>query len=98
MVEYDEIRINGNVPRFMKLIMLFIDRVGFPVLAFILMFWMAYHSLDKATIAIKENSDALTDFKITTLKFQENVVQEHKMMCEKLDRNHYGNRVSQLQQ
>lgn len=32
---------NGDIPKFLRLLMMFIDRVGFPVLAFILMFFMS---------------------------------------------------------
>lgn len=84
--EYGEIRLNGDVPKWMKLIMLFIDRVGFPVLAFCLMFYMSYVSLSKATDAISENTKALTEFATKSNAFQQMVSQEHGNMSIKLEK------------
>jgi hypothetical protein len=50
---------NGEIPKFLKLIMVFIDRVGFPVLAFCLMFYFAFFTLQKMTIALAENTRVL---------------------------------------
>jgi hypothetical protein len=54
---------NGDMelPSFLKMIMVFIDRVGFPVLAFILMFYMAFVSLGKITVVMDKNATVLTE-------------------------------------
>lgn len=82
MTEYDKITINGDIPKFMKLILVFIDRVGFPVMAFCLMFWMSYSSLDKATSAINTNTQALLEFKTSSLEFQVRTSGEHTKIKE----------------
>lgn len=51
---------NGEIPKFLKLIMVFIDRVGFPVLAFCLMFFFAFFTLQKMTVALVENTRVLS--------------------------------------
>lgn len=86
MTEYDKITINGNIPQFMKLILLFIDRVGFPILAFCLMFWMSYSSLAKTTDAIASNTQALLEFKSSSKEFQGTVAMEHSKFKDSLDR------------
>lgn len=77
MTEYDKITINGQIPLFMKLTLMFIDRVGFPILAFCLMFWMSYSSLAKTTDAINANTQALLEFKASSKEFQGTVALEH---------------------
>lgn len=77
MTEYDKITINGDIPKVMKLVLVFIDRVGFPVLAFCLMFWMSYSSLAQATTAINANTQALLEFKTSSKEFQGTVALEH---------------------
>jgi len=46
--------------------MVFIDRVGFPVLAFCLMFYFAFFTLQKMTIALGENTKVLNTTSIFT--------------------------------
>jgi len=53
---------NGDVPKLLRLVMMFIDRVGFPILAFILMFYMSFYSIQRITVAITENTKAFTSF------------------------------------
>ena len=96
----DRIVLNGDVPKFMKLIMLFIDRVGFPTLAFIAMFYMAYigidkqnKALDEVTKAIMGNSLAMTEFKTSTTDFRSTVLKnQDKIQCdlEELKKYSYG--------
>ena len=78
MEEYN----NVAIPKFMKLVMLFIDRVGFPVLAFILMFFMSYVSLNKITTALQENSKVLTGLCIQV----STGLQDHNIIKEDLKR------------
>lgn len=84
MKEYDSITVNGDIPKTLKIAMLFIDRVGFPILAFCLMFWMSYTSLDKVTEALTSNTKALTEFSASSQEFQKNVTMDHKYMLDKL--------------
>lgn len=54
---------NIEIPRGLKLVMVFIDRVGFPAVAFILMAWMCFKTLDKMTEALTENTKVLATVK-----------------------------------
>ena len=85
MVEYKPMEINGDIPKYLKLIMVFIDRVGFPVLAFILMFIMASVSLQKATDAIQDNTKALVTLCAMSGEFQSEVKLSHRERNSKLD-------------
>jgi hypothetical protein len=49
-----------ELPNALKVIMAFVDRVGFPILAFVLMFYFAFFSLQKATDALVENTKVLS--------------------------------------
>lgn len=51
---------DAQLPNFMKLVMQFIDRVGFPVLAFCLMCYFAFFSLQKTTDALMDNTRILS--------------------------------------
>jgi hypothetical protein len=82
---HDSTVFNGDIPRFLKLIMIFIDRVGFPVLAFCLMFYMSNMSLQKMTEAISENTKALVQFRTSSEAFQSTVAREHHEFLRKLD-------------
>ena len=79
------ITLNGDVPRWLKLVMLFIDRVGFPALAFILMFWMANCSMTEMTKALKDMSFVLNEFKTVNKDFQENVAKDHSKMLSDIE-------------
>lgn len=86
------ITLNGDVPKWMKLIMLFIDRVGFPALAFCLMFYMAYigiekqtKALDQVTKAIVDNSLAMNEFKISTTDFRTAVIRDHDKLIKDME-------------
>lgn len=76
MTEYDPIKFT-NIPGWLRLVMLFIDRVGFPVLAFILLFFVCFVSIDKATSAIQDNTKALVLFTTQSTAFQQRVVTDH---------------------
>lgn len=45
-------RVDGLIPSIFKYIMTFIDRVGFPIFAFLVMTYMCFRTLDKLTTAI----------------------------------------------
>lgn len=82
MKEYDEVKLNGNVPQWLKMLMIFIDRVGFPTLAFILMFYVSFTSLAKVSSSITENTNVLTKLVASSEQFQKIVQEEHKCMRE----------------
>lgn len=48
-----------DIPRTMKLLMTFIDRIGFPILAFLLMAYMFFVNQAKMNEAMRENTLAL---------------------------------------
>ena len=85
MEKGDSITLNGDVPKYMKLLMLFIDRVGFPVLAFILMFWLSYNSIGKMTTAIADNSKVLAIYKASSDAFQTDVKIDHAIIKKCMD-------------
>jgi hypothetical protein len=85
MEKGDSVTLNGDIPKYVKLIMLFIDRVGFPVLAFILMFYLSYSSITKLTCALTENSLVLKEFKVSSDSFQREVNQQHMLMNQDLN-------------
>jgi hypothetical protein len=87
--------LNGDIPRFLKLIMVFIDRVGFPVLAFLLMFYISYTSITKMTVAITENAIAVREFKISTEDFQRQVIKDHSDL--ETGQDNLGKMVIELQ-
>ena len=65
---------NIELPKFLKLLMTFIDRVGFPILAFILMFYMSNVSIQKVTCAINDNTKALTEFSTRSTEVQKSIL------------------------
>lgn len=52
-----------SVPRMLRIVMIFIDRVGFPILAFIMMFVMCVVYLNRNTKAIVDNTAALAEIR-----------------------------------
>lgn len=77
MDNHGVVTLNGDVPKSIKLVMLFIDRVGFPSMAFLLMFWLSYTSLNKVTQALEDNSLVLNEFRVSSRDFQTTVVKDH---------------------
>ena len=62
----------GAIPQWMRFIMIFIDRVGFPILASIFLFYLAVvqnqkfsEVIEKMTKALSENTVALVTMKIS---------------------------------
>ena len=67
----------------------FIERVGFPILAFVLMFAFATQSLqkmqdamNKITESLAENTAAMREISATNKTFQDEVRRENKKMCD----------------
>ena len=48
-----------ELPKNLRLVMLFIDRVGFPAMAFLLMAYMSFVTLNRVTAALNENTKVL---------------------------------------
>lgn len=85
MTEYDKLKINGEIPLFLKLIMVFIDRVGFPILAFIAIYWLSFSSISKTSEAIQRNTEALIEFSTCSKEFQHTVADSHSERDRKLN-------------
>lgn len=51
---------DGSIPRVMRLAMVFIDRIGFPILAYLMMFYLCVVSLQRVSDAITKNTQVLT--------------------------------------
>jgi hypothetical protein len=66
--------LNNDIPKFLKLIMMFIDRVGFPALAFCLMFYLSFVSIQKVTSAVADNTKALVSFSAHSDEIQKIIV------------------------
>jgi hypothetical protein len=76
---------NENVPSYVKVITYFIKQVGFPAMAFLLMFYMSMTSIEKATVAIERSTQALIEFQASSIIFQKQVATDHAKMEAKLD-------------
>lgn len=61
-----------------------IERVGFPVFAFISMLVLCVHSLGKMTDALNKNTEALGRLNTYTLEFRTTVQKEHSDMLHEL--------------
>ena len=77
----------GVSNRFLKDAMTFIDRVGFPIFAFILMTIICFVSLDRMNKAIYANTQAIGEFSTAFRTFQGQVFTEHKAMYEAVLKN-----------
>ena len=62
----------------------FVKQVGFPVVAFACMFYMAQCSIAKVTLALQQNTTAMVELTTITKEFQRNVQAEHARMMETL--------------
>lgn len=69
-----------GLPALLRYIMVFIDRVGFPVLAFLLMFYIAFSSNDKMTKVLQENTSAMVKYTTAFEGFQTQVLADHRQM------------------
>ena len=59
----DRLKDIGDIPNSIKILMVFIDRVGFPIMAFLLMFYMSYFTLKQVTGSINEATKVLVELK-----------------------------------
>ena len=74
MTSDKSVTLNGDIPQVLKIAMVFIDRVGFPVLAFILMFYLSYSGLGKMTTAIESNTLALSKLDGANVNYQKIII------------------------
>jgi hypothetical protein len=86
MTEYDPMSLT-KLPQWLKMVMVFIDRVGFPILAFIMMFCVCYISIDKTNKALNDNTKALAVFTAQSCEFQDTVMVDHKQVYDEVRRN-----------
>jgi hypothetical protein len=57
-----------EIPRWLKWTFSAIDRVGFPIVAFGLMWWMASNSMNKIVVAVEQNTIVLMEVKDTLMR------------------------------
>lgn len=57
---------NKDIPSTLKFIMTFIDRVGFPILAFLIMSYLCFVSIEKLTVVVQDVKIALIDLKASS--------------------------------
>lgn len=55
----------NEAPRLLRLIMLVTERLGFPIMAFFLMFWLSVKTLGQVTDTLKNVNESLTKLNIT---------------------------------
>jgi hypothetical protein len=63
---------NGNLdyPQWLKIVLNVIDRVGFPIVAFGLMWWMSTQSIDKVNCTLEKISAMLIQWETSTTDFR----------------------------
>jgi hypothetical protein len=66
-----------GIPISAKTVTMLVERVGFPVLAFMMMFYLCFSSLDKMTHALDTSTKALVEFQTATREFQAQVKIDH---------------------
>lgn len=52
---------DDNIPSWLRWLFISINRVGFPIVAFVLMWWMAQVSISKVVGSVAENTLVLTE-------------------------------------
>jgi hypothetical protein len=71
-----------NLPKLVKIFMVLIDRVGFPIVAFLLMCFVAYKAIEN----IKENTKVLVEISTSISDFHNISHIEHMEMLRELHR------------
>ena len=72
--------INGEIPKWLKMLMVFIDRVGFPILAFLLMFYVSYVSITRMTAILQDLTLKLTNTTEKAILDHEEIKKEIKRL------------------
>ena len=84
----------AHIPAYLKSLAYFIKQVGFPVLAFLLMFYMSFCGLQKMTESMNNQTKVLTEVAISLRSFQDQVRADHSKMQSDLSEikvKSYGN-------
>jgi hypothetical protein len=76
---------DSNIPQIVKTISYFIKQVGFPIVAFLLMFYMTFYSVQKLTDSVNNQTKVLAELTLSMKSFQGEVKSEHKDMTNKFD-------------
>lgn len=71
---------NNDMPQSVKIVMSMIDRVGFPIVAFLLMSAIAY----KFNESINENTKVLVEMRASMVDFKQQVMNDHSQMLRDL--------------
>lgn len=74
---------NGvEIPALLKLVMIFVDRVGFPILAFVLMFTLSFWGLNKVSTTMDKNTVAITEMCCTQRLSAEAIIGNQHMIID----------------
>ena len=76
-----------TVPEWLKYAMAFIDRVGFPVMAFLLMFYLCFRTLTDNTTVLTEVNKALVALNATLSERDGKLYDSQKIILEEIRRN-----------
>jgi hypothetical protein len=58
------------IPRWLKWLFITINRVGFPIVAFILMWYMCQISITKVVTSVEQNTVVLTEVRDTLVRME----------------------------
>lgn len=75
-----------DAPSWMKWAPTLISQVGFPIVACLVIGYIAYDGLGKNAAALMKNTEALIELKSISMEFQRNVSLDHKSFDSKLER------------
>jgi hypothetical protein len=76
---------DANIPQTVKVVSYFIKQVGFPVVAFLLMFYQTFYSLQKLTESVNAQTRALIELSTATRQLQEQAKADHSSIKDKID-------------
>lgn len=78
----------SEIPKWLKLTMAFIDRVGFPVMAFVMMFYMSYSSINKIDCTLNAVVQMLGEWQTSTGEFRKGTTDKMNNIQASIDRLH----------
>jgi hypothetical protein len=93
------VNVDLDIPRWLKLVMAFIDRVGFPILAFLMMWGMCTWYMAKTNTTMETLVIKMTEWQTSTILFRtttlekmdslrNEIVGNQKTICTSIDRLH----------
>jgi hypothetical protein len=74
-----------DVPTKVRVVAYLLNNIGFPVIAFGAMFYMAHDSMGKMTKAIEQNTKVITEWILTTSEFRTKTLNDHTKIFEALE-------------